>query len=248
MRPTPDELARPWWDEDGFWHGLHTLFDPVRVPFFRAALSAAADHRIRLLDLGSGAGFVAVGLSDIATVTAIDVTDTIRQARTAGLANAVQGDGRRLPFRTGIFDAVVCSEVLEHTTDPQALVAESSRVLRPGGLLLFSMPTRTRWSRLVLIDAAQRWRATRVLPDLHGWEAFLTPAELTTMLADNGFSTRRLTGIGIKARPWPATLTALALLKAGRISYAEAGRRIRLTIANHTRLGMIGYAERRREG
>lgn len=50
------------------------------------------------------------------------------------------GRGEQLPFRAGSFDAVVCSEVIEHVADPAALIAELHRVLRPGGRLLLSSP------------------------------------------------------------------------------------------------------------
>jgi SAM-dependent methyltransferase len=52
----------------------------------------------------------------------------------------VVGRGERLPFRGGTFDAVVCSEVVEHVEEPAALIAELYRVLRDGGHLLLSSP------------------------------------------------------------------------------------------------------------
>jgi len=52
----------------------------------------------------------------------------------------VVGRGERLPFRDGVFDAVVCSEVIEHVEDPAALVGEIHRVLRSGGHLLLTSP------------------------------------------------------------------------------------------------------------
>jgi len=52
----------------------------------------------------------------------------------------VVGRGERLPFRECTFDAVVCSEVIEHVEDPSGLVCELYRVLREGGHLLLSSP------------------------------------------------------------------------------------------------------------
>jgi SAM-dependent methyltransferase len=49
-------------------------------------------------------------------------------------------DGKRLPFDDASFDTVLNVQVLEHTPEPQHLVREMGRVLRPGGLLIVSVP------------------------------------------------------------------------------------------------------------
>ena len=49
-------------------------------------------------------------------------------------------DAAQLPLLTASVDAAVCLEVLEHVRQPQAAVAEFSRVLKSGGTMLFSMP------------------------------------------------------------------------------------------------------------
>src|SRR5258708_6381489 len=45
-----------------------------------------------------------------------------------------------LPFRDAAFDTVICTQVLEHVTEPQQLLNEIARVLRRGGTLLLSAP------------------------------------------------------------------------------------------------------------
>ncbi len=45
-----------------------------------------------------------------------------------------------LPFRSGTFDAVVCTAVLEHISSPISLVAEIHRVLRSGGEVWADVP------------------------------------------------------------------------------------------------------------
>ncbi|MGD1996812.1 MAG: class I SAM-dependent methyltransferase [Anaerolineae bacterium] len=47
-------------------------------------------------------------------------------------------DARTLPFLDNTFDAVTCLEVLEFTPDPEGVLREQVRVLRPGGVLLVS--------------------------------------------------------------------------------------------------------------
>jgi SAM-dependent methyltransferase len=49
-------------------------------------------------------------------------------------------DGGDFPFPAGEFDAVMCSQVLEHVFNPDEFLAEVHRVLRDGGKLLLTVP------------------------------------------------------------------------------------------------------------
>lgn len=55
-------------------------------------------------------------------------------------ADVVQGDAWHLPFGDGVFDRVICSEVLEHLGDDVAAMRELVRVLRPGGTMAITVP------------------------------------------------------------------------------------------------------------
>jgi SAM-dependent methyltransferase len=52
----------------------------------------------------------------------------------------VWGDGGRLPFRDQSIDTLLALEVLEHVPDPNLLLAEFARVLKPDGTLLLTVP------------------------------------------------------------------------------------------------------------
>jgi len=49
-------------------------------------------------------------------------------------------DGAHVPFPDASFDALICTQVLEHADNPEALVSDCARVLAPGGRAFFSMP------------------------------------------------------------------------------------------------------------
>lgn len=49
-------------------------------------------------------------------------------------------DGERFPFQDQSFDSVLCNQVLEHVFTPKVLLGEISRVLRPGGRALLTVP------------------------------------------------------------------------------------------------------------
>ena len=47
---------------------------------------------------------------------------------------------RRLPFASAAFDVVVAASVLEYVAEPAAVLRECARVLRPGGVVLYTVP------------------------------------------------------------------------------------------------------------
>lgn len=53
-----------------------------------------------------------------------------------------QADATRLPFADASIDKIICSEVLEHIPDYQAVLREIERVLKPGGILAVTVPRR----------------------------------------------------------------------------------------------------------
>jgi SAM-dependent methyltransferase len=52
----------------------------------------------------------------------------------------VIADASDLPFEDASFDAVICSELLEHVEDPLLVVREAYRVLKSGGILFVCVP------------------------------------------------------------------------------------------------------------
>jgi SAM-dependent methyltransferase len=59
-----------------------------------------------------------------------------------GRGSYVAADGMQLPFKTGIFDHTICSEVLEHLADDRKALHELSRVMKPSGQVIITFPHR----------------------------------------------------------------------------------------------------------
>jgi cyclopropane fatty-acyl-phospholipid synthase-like methyltransferase len=111
----------------------------------------------RLLDMGCGGGRHAfAAMKRGAHVVALDYSEgdlkDVRNTIGAMLVEreisadlpwaTVNGDARCLPFADESFDRVVASEVLEHLWDLDAAIAQLVRVLKPGGRIAVTVPTR----------------------------------------------------------------------------------------------------------
>ncbi|SFP77853.1 bifunctional 2-polyprenyl-6-hydroxyphenol methylase/3-demethylubiquinol 3-O-methyltransferase UbiG [Sphingomonas rubra] len=206
------KMAADWWDPKGSSAMLHRL-NPVRLRYIRAAVDAhwGADAAgfaplagRRALDVGCGAGLLAEPLARLgAAVTGLDAAPE----NAAAAAAHAQAGGLSIDYRAGSvedldgerFDLVTCLEVIEHVGDRGAFVRGLAEAVAPGGMLILSTPNRTALSRLALVGAAE---ATGLIPrGTHDWERFLTPEELTVLLASEGLGVRDVTGIAFS----PAT-------------------------------------------
>jgi ubiquinone/menaquinone biosynthesis C-methylase UbiE len=61
----------------------------------------------------------------------------------------VEADAHKLPFKNASFDVVVCTEVLEHVVNPEAVMREIKRVLMPGGKAVIEMDSGNIFFQLV---------------------------------------------------------------------------------------------------
>jgi len=107
------------------------------------------------LEIGAGDGFMASLVSPYCR--SFVTTDSYRARLADGAAAGAHApprrlvcDARRLPFASSTFDFIFSSSVLEHVADCQAALGEMSRCLRPGGVMLHIMPSRT-WKLLQLV-------------------------------------------------------------------------------------------------
>jgi SAM-dependent methyltransferase len=98
----------------------------------------------RALEVGCGNGFFSGQLAKLGCeVTGIDLSPAglrLAQSRYPDVTFTAHDLTQPLPFVQATFDLVWCSEVLEHLFSPLGTVTEISRVLRPGGTFLCTVP------------------------------------------------------------------------------------------------------------
>jgi SAM-dependent methyltransferase len=113
------------------------VFVPERIPLFVEAIGRGR----RVLDLGCRSGALTRHFLDGNSVVGLDVdAAALEKARALGIEPVQANVEDPLPFDDASFDAVVAGELFEHLRFPDALVAEIERVLRPGGVLVGSVP------------------------------------------------------------------------------------------------------------
>jgi 2-polyprenyl-6-hydroxyphenyl methylase/3-demethylubiquinone-9 3-methyltransferase len=240
-----------WWDENQPLHAIRTALNPARLEYFAAAFAATGLHPAGkvIIDVGCGGGLMAEQVAELgAKVIGIDpsaasIATARRHAAAGGLAiDYLIGSGEYLPVGDACADAVYCVDVLEHVADLDAVIAETARVLKPGGLYLFDTINRTRLSKLAVIKLSQEWSATAwVPPGLHDWAQFITPAELGRCLVRHGLRQQDLTGMWPGVSP-PALIRLVRQVKKGSLSCADFGRKAAFTLKGDLRGSYIGYA------
>ena len=145
----------------------------------------------RLLDLGTGTGYLAFPLAARqwqATVIGLDIVEETlqqnqRRAREAGLHNLtfLSYDGLHFPFASGSLNAVITRYAFHHFPDPALCFRELYRVLTPGGTLVLSDPTPNPRDTDRFVDRFMaKW------PDGH--RRFYTLAEYQTLAREAGFT------------------------------------------------------------
>lgn len=200
-------LAADWWNPRGSSAMLHRL-NPPRLAYLRRQVDAHWGGDVegfmplagkRALDMGCGAGLLAEPLARLgAAVTGVDASaEVIEAAR-----NHAAAGGLAIDYRVGgieavageRFDLVVSFEVIEHVPDPAGFVRALGDALAPDGLMLLSTPNRTALSRLAMIGVAEGMG--QIPRGTHDWHKFLTPDELTALLAAAGLAVIDVQGLG----------------------------------------------------
>lgn len=202
-------MAEEWWSPDGKFAPLHK-FNPVRLAFLRDRIcehfgrDPMGDRplaRLTVADIGCGGGLLSEPMARLgAAVTGVDAVE-----KTIGIARAhAEISGVDVTYRVGsveelaaagdAYDVVLNMEIVEHVADLPAFVDASSRLVKPGGMMVFATLNRTVKAFALAIVGAEYvlgW-----LPrGTHDWRKFVRPSELAAALRVAGMQVSELTGV-----------------------------------------------------
>lgn len=125
--------------------------EAIHACFESALVTQAASGAV--LDWGAGRGLLTqrlLTLNRFESIAAVDI-----QSRPSSLDSSIQWIetdlNQPINLEPQCFDVIVSAEVIEHLENPRATTREWFRLLKPGGLLIFSTPNNESWRALLAL-------------------------------------------------------------------------------------------------
>jgi SAM-dependent methyltransferase len=127
-------MRRPWrWGSSELAGPHNWLIHAIVEPAVASRIRRHA--RGRLLDIGCGTKPYRAYCEHLDAHVGVDLCTRSSDSRADMLATAYE-----LPFAPATFDTILCTYVLEHLEDPLRAVEEARRVLKPGGMAIYTAP------------------------------------------------------------------------------------------------------------
>lgn len=158
------------------------------------AILAIVNSSSNVLEMGCGTGIVTVAIApNVREITGIDISPKmIAKAQEKALRQNIENvtfkvlDASELPFPDHAFDVVLLPNLLHLVAQPDRVIKESRRLLKPGGTLVtvtdclgapapFKIQIQLLYGRLLKLFGKMK--------NLH----FYKPSDLKQLLSDNGF-------------------------------------------------------------
>jgi len=237
-----DSLGDRWYTAFDDPVALLRLESKVKVPWVieRIERGTKSTSSIKILDVGCGAGFLSNALAMKGyAVTGLDLSEeSLKVARKydeTGTVHYIGANAYSLPFPDATFEVVTCMDFLEHVDQPDIVVKEIARVLKPGGLFFFHTFNRNWLSYIVIIKLVE-WLVKNTPKHMHVLKLFIKPQELKSMCTTHGLKTHEMTGI----KPIFSTIPLSAVFS------GILPETFSFELTPSLKLSFMGYAEKNR--
>jgi SAM-dependent methyltransferase len=182
---------------------IEQFYNPQPVPKVMRVLAEWMGTGRQTIDVGCGSGFY----TDFCrhqgnTVVGLELTSQVHAVRARAL-DVCQGNVEGMfPFPQNTFSLALCIEVIEHLLQPDLMLAEIYRVLRPGGVLILTTPNYAYWVLRLLylfgrppvglpVRHFNGWIRRASARSFPPWQdphiRFFTPSIARQLLAEYGF-------------------------------------------------------------
>ena len=187
-------------DNDGMTDEAVLRYDfdrPELIPFLPSTART-------LLDVGCGSGAFGRLVRSIRPdmeLWAVEPDPASARAAEDGFDHVIVGQFPNQELPRGYFDVVMCADVLEHMAEPEEGLRGVAEALKPGGVLVASIPNVRHWREVLwplLRHGTWTYTERGILDSTH--LRFFTRRSMCQFFVDNGWSLQSVTGINMLRR------------------------------------------------
>ncbi|WP_413577935.1 bifunctional 2-polyprenyl-6-hydroxyphenol methylase/3-demethylubiquinol 3-O-methyltransferase UbiG [Bdellovibrio sp. HCB290] len=234
-----DQLAERWYEAQDDPIALLRNQHKLEMPWILEAIQKHIGPSAQILDMGCGGGFLSNDLAAAGHhVAGIDLSDSsLKVAESRDHTHSVKyqvGDVYQVPFPDQSFDVACAMDLLEHVSEPQRVLAEASRILRPGGLFFFNTFNKNQLANLVVIKSME-WFVKNTPDDYHVYSLFIKPKHLVEWMKAQDLNNAEIRGI----RPVFLQKGIWSLLRTG-----EVPKDFKFTFSKSPLIAYTGYARK----
>ena len=234
-----DSLGSLWYSGTDHPAALLRAENRLRSPWIAKEIAAHFPEKVSVLDIGCGAGILANALAKEGhCVAGIDLSEnSLLLAKKNDVTQKVdyrRANAYSLPFLENSFEAVCAMDVLEHVEEPQKLIAEAARVLKPNGIFFFHTFNRNPLSYFLVIKGVE-WCVRNTPPNMHVYSLFIKPSELKRYCYLHNLHIKKLLGF----RPKFCSISFLQMLLTRKVSES-----FEFKFSSNLATGYCGIAEK----
>ncbi len=191
-------LNKGWYELNDHPVTLLRAENKIRNPWIQNVIQENFPSSCKILDMGCGAGFLTNELvKQNHEVTGIDISEQsleiAKKNDSTKKVKYIHANVYDVPLENCFFDVVCAMDLLEHVEDPQKVLREAHRLLKPNGMFFFHTFNKNILSYLLIIKAVD-WFIPNAIENMHVYSLFIKPKNLKFLLKNTGFIQTKILG------------------------------------------------------